>query len=202
MTLGVLILTTILQCGLIKTGTCAAEAFAVDRRRMALSSTATSKDIINGANGANGEASSEDKYKDDPTAFTIGIVGDLHIDPRKFDDYNIGRSHFLPIFESAKSTHGNVALVSLGDLGESKNCEHNPTIPTELFAGTTLCHETAAEFLGSFGVPYEVIGGNHDLEGIDEFRTDEENLKVFLECHGKQVPQFARLVAEKTCKYC
>jgi hypothetical protein len=195
----VLILTTFLQCG--PTGT--AEAFAVDRRRMALSSTATSKDstsAVNGdssmINGANGD--SEDKYKDDPTAFTIGIVGDLHIDPRKFEDYEVGRSHFVPIFESAKNSHGNVALVSLGDLGESKSCEHNPAIPSELYAGTTLCHETAAEFLGSFGVPYEVIGGNHDLEGIDEFKTDEENLKVFLKCHGKQVPQFARQVAEKT----
>ena len=202
--LGVLILTTFLQCG--PTGT--AEAFAVDRRRMALSSTATNKDsnsVVNGdspiVNGANGDSTHEDKYKDDPTAFTIGIVGDLHIDPRKFEDYEVGRSHFLPIFESAKKSHGNVALVSLGDLGESKNCEHNPAIPSELYAGTTLCHETAAEFLGSFGVPYEVIGGNHDLEGIDEFKTDAENLEVFLKCHGKQVPQFARQVAEKTCKY-
>ena len=202
--LGVLILTTFLQCG--PTGT--AEAFAVDRRRMALSSTATNKDstsAVNGdssiINGANGDSTHEDKYKDDPTAFTIGIVGDLHIDPRKFEDYEVGRSHFLPIFESAKKSHGNVALVSLGDLGESKNCEHNPAIPSELYAGTTLCHETAAEFLGSFGVPYEVIGGNHDLEGIDEFKTDAENLEAFLKCHGKQVPQFARQVAEKTCKY-
>ena len=202
---GVLILTTFLQCG--PTGT--AEAFAVDRRRMALSSTASNKDstsAVNGdsplVNGANGDSSThEDKYKDDPTAFTIGIAGDLHIDPRKFEDYEVGRSHFLPIFESAKKSHGNVALVSLGDLGESKNCDHNPAIPSELYAGTTLCHETAAEFLGSFWVPYEVIGGNHDLEGIDEFKTDAENLEVFLKCHGKQVPQFARQVAEKTCKY-
>jgi len=208
-----LVLTTsLLQCG-------TADAFAVDRRRMALSSSSVNGDSsapakINGAkiNGANGDSSStdsssiddstDDKYRDDPTAFTIGILGDLHIDPRKFDDYDTGRSHFLPIFDAAKSTHppSNVALVSLGDLGESKNCDHNPTMPTELYAGTTLCHETAAEFLGSFGVPYEVIGGNHDLEGIDEFRTDRENLDVFLKCHGKQVPQFARQVADKTCK--
>ena len=202
MTLSILILTTLLQCGL-KTGTCTAEAFAVDRRRMALSSTVNGDSPkINGDSSSFATTENEDKYKDDPTAFTIGIVGDLHIDPRKFDDYTVGRSHFLPIFESAKATHGNVALVSLGDLGESKNCEHNPTIPSELYAGTTLCHETAADFLGSFGVPYEVIGGNHDLEGIDEFKTDEENLKVFLDCHGKQVPQFARQVAEKTCTYC
>ena len=43
----------------------------------------------------------------------------------------------------------------------------------------------AADFLGSFGVPYEVIGGNHDLEGIDEFPTDEANLEAFCRIHQK-----------------
>ena len=80
------------------------------------------------------------------------------IDPRKMEDYETGRQHWLKVFEESK---GDKAVVSLGDLGESKNCEHNPANPMELFAGTTLCHEMAAEFLGSFGVPYEVIGGNH-----------------------------------------
>ncbi len=74
------------------------------------------------------------------------------------EDYETGRQHWLKVFEESK---GDKALVSLGDLGESKNCEHNPANSMELFAGTTLCHEMAAEFLGSFGVPYEVIGGNH-----------------------------------------
>ena len=50
-------------------------------------------------------------------------------------------------------------MVSLGDLGESKSVRPHET--DELFAGTTNCHEMAAEFLGSFGVPYEVVGGNH-----------------------------------------
>jgi len=134
----------------------------------------------------------------DESSFFVGILGDLHIDPRKYEDYPVGRDHWTPLFDKAKELHGNTALVSLGDLGESKNCEHNPDNPAELFAGTTLCHEMAAEYLGSFGVPYEVIGGNHDLEGIDEFRTDEENLAVFLKCHGKPTPQFCRQVAEKT----
>lgn len=137
-------------------------------------------------------------FADDPTAFRVGILGDLHIDPRKLDDYTEGRSHFLPLFEEANKKHGNVALVSLGDLGESKHCDHNQVNPAELYAGTSLCHETAAAFLGSFGVPYEVIGGNHDLEGIDEFETDEENLRVFMEKHNKPTPQFARQIAEKT----
>ena len=75
------------------------------------------------------------------------------------DEYQEGHDHWVPIFERAKEAHGNAALVSLGDLGESKNCEHNEANPSELFAGTSLCHEIASEFLGSFGVPYEVIGG-------------------------------------------
>ena len=136
----------------------------------------------------------------DDHSFLVGILGDLHIDPRKLDDYTIGREHFLSIFDSAKSTLGDdrVALVSLGDLGESKNCDHNPDNPFELYAGTTQCHATAAEYLNSFGVPYEVIGGNHDLEGIDEFDTDAKNLRRFLKLHNKPTPQFCREIAEKT----
>jgi hypothetical protein len=99
----------------------------------------------------------------DSPEFTVGILGDLHIDPHKMEDYYTGREQWLPIFEEAKQKHGNVALVSLGDLGESKNCDHNPDNPSELFAGTTICHEMAAEYLSSFGVPYEVVGGNHGM---------------------------------------
>lgn len=128
--------------------------------------------------------------------FVVGVVGDLHIDPRKFEDYETGKSHWMPILDEAKSSHGNTALVSLGDLGESKSVRPEET--SELFAGTTECHEMAAEFLGSFGVPYEVVGGNHDLEGLDEFETDEENLAMFLRVHGKPTPNFFRQIAEKT----
>jgi hypothetical protein len=88
--------------------------------------------------------------------FTVGVIGDLHIDPRKMDDYAVGRSHFLPIFNRNKGK--NAALVSLGDLGESKPVWEGSS---ELFSGTTECHERAAEYLSSFGVPYEVVGGNH-----------------------------------------
>jgi Calcineurin-like phosphoesterase len=134
----------------------------------------------------------------DPSSFLVGILGDLHIDPRKMDDYIIGRTHFQSIFDQARDAHGNVAVVSLGDLGESKNCDHNDLLPSELFAGTSLCHEIAAEYLSSFDVPYEVIGGNHDLEGIDEFATDRQNLEAFLKAHGKPTPHFCREVSEKT----
>jgi len=128
--------------------------------------------------------------------YTVAILGDLHIDPRKMEDYETGREQWLNIINEDKEKHGNVALVSLGDLGESKSVRPDET--SELFAGTTECHEVAADFLGSFGVPYEVVGGNHDLEGIDEFETDEENLEMFLRVHNKPSPHFSRLIAEKT----
>jgi hypothetical protein len=37
-----------------------------------------------------------------------------------------------------------------------------------------------------------------DLEGIDEFETDEENLEMFMRMHGKPTPQFIRQIADKT----
>jgi len=88
--------------------------------------------------------------------FVVGILGDLHMDPRKLDDYVEGREHWKRIFQ--ESSTKNAALVSLGDLGESKAVWPDSD---ELFAGTTACHEMAAKYLKSFGVPYEVVGGNH-----------------------------------------
>eukprot|EP00567_Pseudictyota_dubia_P011395 CAMPEP_0197443292 /NCGR_PEP_ID=MMETSP1175-20131217/9054_1 /TAXON_ID=1003142 /ORGANISM="Triceratium dubium, Strain CCMP147" /LENGTH=583 /DNA_ID=CAMNT_0042973901 /DNA_START=66 /DNA_END=1817 /DNA_ORIENTATION=- len=128
--------------------------------------------------------------------FTVGVLGDLHMDPRKMEDYEIGHGHWSKIFDEAKCDHGNVALCCLGDLGESKSVRPEET--SELFAGTTDCHHLAADFLGSFGVPYEVVGGNHDLEGIDEFSTDEANIELFLNAHGKPAPHFIREIADKT----
>ena len=159
----------------------------------------------------------------DSDQFCVAVLGDLHMvrrplrypappdrpvrardenrappsqDPRKMEDYATGRSHVVPILEDASDRGVQTALVSLGDLGESKSVRPEET--AELFAGTTACHELAADFLGSFGTEYEVIGGNHDLEGIDEFATDEENLRVFMDLHGKPTPQFSRQIAEKT----
>lgn len=37
-----------------------------------------------------------------------------------------------------------------------------------------------------------------DLEGIDEFDTDEANLEMFMRVHGKPTPQFMRQIADKT----
>lgn len=136
----------------------------------------------------------------DNNEYIVAILGDLHIDPRNMKDYYIGKSHFDPIFKEAFTSNKGAALISLGDLGMNKNCNHNPTNTDELFAGTTQCHILAANFLSNFydGVPYEVIGGNHDLEGLHEFDTDEDNLEMFLKVHKKETPQFCREIAYKT----
>jgi len=90
--------------------------------------------------------------------------------------------------------------VSLGDLGESKDC----TGSGSLFAGTTECHKLAAEYLNGYGEKFDVVGGNHDLEGIDEFFTDEANLEAYLRELGgvencdKKTAQFSHQIAEKT----
>lgn len=44
---------------------------------------------------------------------------------------------------------------------------------------------------------YNIVGGNHDLEGIDEFPTDEANLEAYLSILGKETPQFAHEIAPK-----
>ena len=59
--------------------------------------------------------------------FTIAVIGDLHLDPRKMEDYQTGREHFLPILQDAKSRGVATALVSLGDLGESKSVRPHET---------------------------------------------------------------------------
>ena len=169
----------------------------------------TNGDDATKTNGANGATTNGDTAAptvgtisaSDPYSFLVPVIGDLHIDPRKMEDYGVGHKHIKAIVDDAKSKlqrDDGVSLVSLGDLGESKNCDHNEDNPFELFAGTSKCHDMAADFLGSFDAPYDVIGGNHDLEGIDEFDTDAKNLRKFLSAHGKETPQFCTQVAEKT----
>ena len=91
----------------------------------------------------------------DPFAFTLGVVGDLHMDPRDLDDSFEGRSHIKKILDEA-GTPGSTYVCSLGDLGESKDC----TQTQQLFAGTTPCFELVRDFLDGFGHPYDIVGGN------------------------------------------
>jgi hypothetical protein len=85
-------------------------------------------------------------------------------------------------------------LVSLGDLGR-KDIRHQPGD-----AGTALSFQMARHFFQGFGMPLELVTGNHDLEGLDEFQTDQENLAAWMDCFHKVdgKPYFHRYVGEKT----
>lgn len=74
---------------------------------------------------------------DDPSCYTIGILGDLHLDPRDLEDSMIGRQHMKDALEGQP----NAFAVSLGDLGESKDCNDTQ----QLFSGTSPCFELARE---------------------------------------------------------
>lgn len=124
--------------------------------------------------------------------FTVAILGDLHLDPRYMQDHIEGQKHIVERLKVGHPT--NRALVSLGDLGESKSVDET----SQLFSGTSACFKLAREYFDGFGVPFEVVTGNHDLEGIDEFDSDEKNMQAFLQAFDKKSPQFVREVAEKT----
>ena len=129
-------------------------------------------------------------------SFTIAILGDLHLDPRYMEDHTVGREHFLPLLTGKDGLPKKKScVVSLGDLGESKSVR--PAETKELFAGTSECFKLARDYLDGFKVPFEVVGGNHDLEGIDEFPTDETNLEAYLKAFDKPTPWFKREIADK-----
>jgi len=86
----------------------------------------------------------------------------------------------------------NSSLVSLGDLGR-KDIRHEPGD-----AGTTKSFVDAKDFLDGFSLPYDLVTGNHDLEGLDEFDTDEGNLQAWMDCFEKDKPYFAKQIGERT----
>src|SRR6056300_1321636 len=55
---------------------------------------------VNGGGVTNGEAAPSDQ---DPYSFIVPILGDLHIDPRKMEDYETGRTQMLSLIKDAKS---------------------------------------------------------------------------------------------------
>ncbi len=76
-----------------------------------------------------------------PYSFVVQVLGDLHINPRKMEDYNVGQEHVLRIVNNARDRLGlanggdggaassslvscGMVIISLGDLGKSKNCNH------------------------------------------------------------------------------
>jgi predicted phosphodiesterase len=107
------------------------------------------------------------------------------------EDHIKGRDHFMKVLEDGK--RDNSFVVSLGDLGESKSVDETK----QLFAGTSGCFKLAREYLDGFKTPFDIVGGNHDLEGIDEFPTDEANMEAYLAAFDKKTPQFRHEIADK-----
>ena len=185
--------------GFLPTGTLRKPSFV--RSHPLLHQAASSSDDDNGNN-----------------CFTVGVLGDLHMDPRDMKDYAVGREHFYNIFRNQK----NCALVSLGDLGESKavnpksrrNSFRAPQRVTNWPPATSsplACRTNSSVAIVvtskrfSFLPPRRftilhlfIFFRTTDLEGIDEFPTDEENLQMMLEVHDKPTPQFLRKIADKT----
>lgn len=86
----------------------------------------------------------------------MAVLGDLHIDPRDMDDTYEAREH---VKTALAKEAGIKFLVSLGDVGESKDCTNSK----QLYSGTSECFAFVREYLDDFGYPFDIIGGNHDL---------------------------------------
>jgi Calcineurin-like phosphoesterase len=116
----------------------------------------------------------------------------LDIQEKKAGDLSASQLELLLNRKRHGETLGKSFLVSLGDLGR-KDIRHLPGD-----AGTTQSFWDAREYLDSFRLPYELVSGNHDLEGLDEFPTDDLNLRAWMGCFDKPTPQFCKRIGDRT----
>ncbi len=127
--------------------------------------------------GLRGSADGTDEW-------SVTVIGDLHLDPRDMGLHNEARKQLKGMLdkdEAGFSRH----MVSLGDVGAYGS------------AGSTESFKLTREWLAGFGYPYDIITGNHDLEGINEFETDAANLACWMEIFEKDTPQFCTEIADK-----
>ena len=125
----------------------------------------------------------------DEDEFTIAILGDLHLDPRKMEDYYAGRDHFLPILEDAKSRGVATALVSLGDLGESKSVRPEET--QELFAGIEAGSTKAAKTNKKTTTSQKELNDAID-DAIDKQKKLAEKNKITVESFDDLIKKFGQ----------
>ncbi|CAM9228471.1 unnamed protein product [Phaeothamnion confervicola] len=121
-------------------------------------------------------------------SFTMAVLGDLHLDEDDMVVHEAARDEVVSMLEREAFIleTQNRYLVSLGDLGDYGG------------AGTTRCFDHAKEYLDGFDTRYDLVTGNHDLEGMDEFETDEENLLAWQRCFGREMPQFCTQISNRT----
>ncbi len=125
-----------------------------------------------------------------PSDFCLAVLGDLHLDRDDMHGHEVGRQQIVDNMAQVKATlsspNSQARLVSLGDLGAYGD------------AGTTACFAHAKAYLDGYGLPYNLVTGNHDLEGMDEFETDVENLQAWQDAFGLKAPTFCHRIGRKT----
>jgi len=113
--------------------------------------------------------------------FHVAVLGDLHLDPSDMELHDEGRKHIVDLLRDKPNTH----MISLGDLGAYGS------------AGTSENFDFTKKWLDSFKVDLDIVTGNHDLEGVDEFFSDRENLEAWMKAFKKRTPHFCTEIAEK-----
>mmetsp|Transcript_53029 Transcript_53029/g.120929 ORF Transcript_53029/g.120929 Transcript_53029/m.120929 type:complete len:484 (+) Transcript_53029:2-1453(+) len=115
--------------------------------------------------------------------FCVAVLGDLHLDPTDMGLHEEGRAQIKALLDKEVTAQRHV--VSLGDLGAYG------------IAGTTPVFELSKKYLRGFGQSFDLVTGNHDLEGMDEFDTDAENLQAWMDTFGRDSPSFCTEIAHK-----
>jgi len=134
----------------------------------------------------------------EPSEVTDSGEADLTVDKILDDLKNIPASHLteyqleMLLVQKQQGRLMKSNLVSLGDIGR-KDIRHEPGD-----AGTTKSFIDGKDFFDGFGLTYDLITGNHDFEGLDEFDSDEENLRAWMDCFRRDAPYFSRKIGEKT----
>ena len=118
------------------------------------------------------------KPADGKDEWSVVVLGDLHLDPGDMDLHNVARCQLKDLLDAEEAPAASRCIVSLGDLGAYGS------------AGTTENFKFTRDWLGGFGYRWDIITGNHDLEGMDEFDTDAANLGRWMEVFNKEAPQF------------
>ncbi len=98
----------------------------------------------------------------------FAVLGDLHYEAQDTAIFEAARRQLL--------AQRPEAVVSLGDLGGYSHC------------GTALSFTEGREYFSGFKVPFWALIGNHDLEGLDEFASDEDSVRGFTKAFALPAP--------------
>lgn len=130
----------------------------------------------------------------------VAVMGDLHVHPEQMPLFHAARDDLVRAMRDALAEEEgggsegeggekgaaaaspaantkNDARLRLAQLGDLGAYECNP--------GTVACFDTARSYLDSFGLPFALVTGNHDVEAFD-VETDEENVANWRQVFGQR----------------